>query len=422
MATDLAKAAKQKGIQYFLISFTDLFGVMRAKLVPAAAIAGMQKDGAGFAGFAAWLDMTPADSDMFGVPDPDSLIQLPWKPEVGWLAADLYLDGAEVAHAPRNTLKRVLADATKKGYRMKTGVEPEYFLISPDGSDISDPGDRQTKPCYDQSALMRRYDVIKDAGTRLGPVSERPRGRQRPVRDELGLQRRPGHRRSARVFQIHGQGAGRKARPARHFHAKPLRQPDRQWLPCPCQPVGQGGQEEPVLGSEGRAWRLEAGLPVHGRDDGACSGDDGDHQPDGEFVQAAERLDDLVGRHLVAQHGHLWRQQPHHDDAHPRSDGAANPYLFPAVLLAAGMDGIGNKLDPGKRVDLDMFSEGHKVKGARKLPLNLLDALRDLGRDKGLSAALGQQTVDSFIKLKMIEWNAYTAHLSQWERDNTLDC
>jgi glutamine synthetase len=104
------------------------------------------------------------------------------------------------------------------------------------------------------------------------------------------------------------------------------------------------------------------------------------------------------------------------------ADGAANPYLFPAVLLAAGMDGIENKLDPGKRVDLDMFSEGHKVRGARKLPLNLLDALRDLGRDKGLCAALGQQTVDAFIKLKMIEWNAYTAHLSQWERDNTLDC
>jgi glutamine synthetase len=104
------------------------------------------------------------------------------------------------------------------------------------------------------------------------------------------------------------------------------------------------------------------------------------------------------------------------------ADGAANPYLFPAVLLAAGMDGIENKLDPGKRVDLDMFSEGHKVRGAKKLPLNLLDALRDLGRDKGLCAALGQQTVDAFIKLKMIEWNAYTAHLSQWERDNTLDC
>ena len=89
MSIDLDKAAKDRGIKYFLISYVDLFGTMRAKLVPAAAIAEMQKAGAGFAGFATWLDMTPADSDLFAVPDPDSLIQLPWKPEVGWVAANL---------------------------------------------------------------------------------------------------------------------------------------------------------------------------------------------------------------------------------------------------------------------------------------------------------------------------------------------
>ena len=83
MPTNLSKVATERGIKYFLISFVDLFGSLRSKLVPARAIADMQKDGAGFAGFAAWLDMTPADSDMFSIPDPDSLIQLPWKPEVG---------------------------------------------------------------------------------------------------------------------------------------------------------------------------------------------------------------------------------------------------------------------------------------------------------------------------------------------------
>ena len=77
MAKNLFKIAKQKKIKYFLISFVDLFGVLRSKLVPANAIKEMQTAGAGFAGFAAWLDMTPADSDMFGIPDPDSLIQLP---------------------------------------------------------------------------------------------------------------------------------------------------------------------------------------------------------------------------------------------------------------------------------------------------------------------------------------------------------
>ena len=162
MTTDLAAVAKEKGIKYFLISFVDLFGVLRSKLVPARAIAAMQRDGAGFAGFAAWLDMTPADPDMFAIPDPESLIQLPWNREVGWLASDLWMDGAEVEASPRVVLKRQIARAAEHGWRMKTGVECEYYLLAADEMALSDPRDTQEKPCYDQAALMRRYEVITE--------------------------------------------------------------------------------------------------------------------------------------------------------------------------------------------------------------------------------------------------------------------
>ncbi len=171
MATDLALVAKQKKIKYFLISFVDLFGVLRAKLVPAQAIKDMQRDGAGFAGFAAWLDMTPADPDMFALPDPDSLIQLPWKREVAWLAGDLHMEGKPVESAPRQVLKGQIQAARRKGYRLKSGVECEYFLISADGEAISDPLDTQSKPCYDQQALMRRADVITEICDSPWPAS-----------------------------------------------------------------------------------------------------------------------------------------------------------------------------------------------------------------------------------------------------------
>ena len=72
MAKDLAKWAKEKGVKYFMISYTDLFGGQRAKLVPTQAINDMAVDGAGFAGFATWLDLTPAHPDLMAVPDPDS--------------------------------------------------------------------------------------------------------------------------------------------------------------------------------------------------------------------------------------------------------------------------------------------------------------------------------------------------------------
>ena len=162
MTHELETAARERGIKYFLVSYTDLFGTQRAKLVPAAAIGSTCRNGAGFAGFATWLDMSPADADLLAMPDPEGLIQLPWKPEVGWLPADLVMDGKAVEQGPRNILKRLIKEAAREGLQMKSGVECEFFLITPCGSEPADTVDKQTKPCYDQSALMRRYEVITE--------------------------------------------------------------------------------------------------------------------------------------------------------------------------------------------------------------------------------------------------------------------
>ena len=98
--------AKKNGIKYFLISFVDLFGTMRAKVVPATAIDKVAKAGAGFAGFAVWFDMTPAHADILVMADLETAIQLPWKPEVAWVTGDLMMDGKPVTQNPRQVLKR----------------------------------------------------------------------------------------------------------------------------------------------------------------------------------------------------------------------------------------------------------------------------------------------------------------------------
>jgi len=102
------------------------------------------------------------------------------------------------------------------------------------------------------------------------------------------------------------------------------------------------------------------------------------------------------------------------------ADGAANPYLLQAGILAAGLDGIDNARDPGKRLDINMYTHGHTVEVAKKLPLNLLDALRVLEGSEVLNKRLGA-LVPSYLKLKRLEWDSYARHLSAWERDNTLD-
>ena len=99
-------------------------------------------------------------------------------------------------------------------------------------------------------------------------------------------------------------------------------------------------------------------------------------------------------------------------------DGAANPYLLQAAIIAAGIDGVMNKIDPGKRLDIDMYKEGHKVENATQLPLNLLDALRVFDSNAILKGSLGNDFSKAYISLKTAEWNSYASHFSVWEREN----
>ncbi len=432
MANDLAHAAKELGIKYFLISYVDLFGGLRAKLVPAAAIGGMQKAGAGFAGFATWLDMSPADADLFAVPDPDSLIQLPWKPEVGWLASDLVMNDELVAQAPRNLLKTTMLGADSIGYQMKTGVECEFFLTTPDGSKISDGADNATKPCYDQSALMRRYDVIKEICDSMLTLGWGPY--QNDHEDANGQ------------FEMNWNFGDALVTADRHVFFKFMARSiaEKHGLRATFMP-------KPFIDLTGSGCHMHTSLwsgdaNVFEDEAGELGLSDIGYNFIGGLIHSADALCAITNptvnsyKRINAPRtvsGATWAPNTVTYTGNNRThmiripdagrlelrlpDGAANPYLMPATVLAAGLDGVQNQRDPGKRLDINMYTDGHKVRGAKKLPLNLLDALRALEKSSVLRNALGAPFIDGYIKLKTEEWNAYSRHLTQWERDNTLD-
>jgi len=434
MSINLANVAREKGIRYFLISFTDLFGVVRSKLVPTSAISGMQKDGAGFAGFAAHLDMTPADSDMFGLPDAERLIQLPWKPEVGWLPSDIYLGGKIVAHGPRTVLKQVLADAKEKGYLVKTGVECEYFILTPEGTEVADSADIQAKPCYDQQALMRRYDLISEICDHMETLGWGPY--QNDHEDANGQ------------FEMNWDYSEALTTADRHSFFKYMTKTVAErhgfratFMPKPIATLTGNGCHAHVsvwnktgkinlmedkkgeLGLSKLAYHFIGGLLEHAESLAAITN---------PVVNSYKRINAprttsgaTWSPNTVTYSGnnrtHMIRI-PDSDRIEVRlADGAANPYLLQAVLIGAGLWGVANKIDPGKRLDIDMYAEGYKVKNAPKLPLNLLDALRAFQNNKIMRGILGAEFADSYLKLKMEEWNSYMQHFSEWERQNALD-
>ncbi|MEL0206055.1 MAG: type III glutamate--ammonia ligase [Alphaproteobacteria bacterium] len=434
MSIDLATFAKDKGVKYFMISYTDMFGGQRAKLVPAQAIADMQVDGAGFAGFATWFDHTPAYPDMLAIPDPNSVIQLPWKPEVAWVAANCIMEDEPVAQAPRNVLRTLIAEAAKDGLHVKTGVEAEFFLLTPDGEQISDEYDTATKPCYDQQALMRRYDVISEICDYMlelgwGPYQndhEDANG-QFEMNWEFDDVMNTADKHSFFKFMTksiaekHGYRATFMPKPVEGLTGNGCHAHISVWDKAG--KVNMFADDSMELGLSARGRNFLGGIMKHASALAAITN---------PTVNSYKRINAprttsgaTWAPNTVTWTGnnrtHMVRVPGPGRFELRLADGAVNPYLLQAVIIAAGLDGLRTNADPGKRYDIDMYAEGHKVRGAPKLPLNLLDALREFDKNKGLKAMLGDEFSAAYLKMKMQEWNSYVAHFSKWEKDNTLD-
>lgn len=442
MTIDLAAFAAENGVKYFMISFTDLFGGQRAKLVPAQAIADMQEDGAGFAGFATWLDMTPAHPDMLAVPDPASVIQLPWKPEVAWVAGNCVMEGQEVAQAPRNVLRRLVDEAAAEGMHVKTGIEAEFFLLTPEGDQISDPFDTAAKPCYDQQAVMRRYDVIREICDYMLEMGWGPY--QNDHEDANGQ------------FEMNWDFADTLVTADRHSFFKFMTKSVAEkhglratFMPKPIEGLTGNGCHAhiSVWDAPGAASKVNVFATDKGEGPTGELGlsEKGKHFLGG-IMKHASALAAITNPTVNSykrinaprtMSGATWAPNTVTWTGNNRThmvrvpgpgrfelrlpDGAVNPYLLQAVIIAAGLDGVQTQADPGKRWDIDMYAEGHKVRGAPKLPLNMLDGLREYDKDKGLKAAMGKEFSDAYLKMKHQEWDSFVSHFSRWEKDNTLD-
>jgi len=452
MSVNLAEIAKKKKIKYFLISYVDFFGVLRSKLVPSQSIKEMQKDGAGFAGFSTYLDMSPSDPDMAAIPDPNSLIQLPWQMDVAWLASDLWMNNQPVNASPRVMLRNQINRLAKKNMHLKSGVECEYFLITPNGDSIADQNDIADKPCYDQSALMRQFDLIRaicDSMILLG---------WGPYQND--------HEDANGQFEMNWDFSDCLQTADRHvffkFMVKTLA--EKKGLRATFMP-------KPFINKTGNG--CHAHLSIWDKKGKNLFLDKKDklglsktaYHFMGGIMNSAEALTAWFNPTInsykrinapVTASGATWSPNTITYSGNNRThmirvpgpgrfelrlmDGATNPYLLQAGIIAAGIDGIVKKRKPGKPVHLNMYEEAHKVKEATKLPLTLQQSLSHLNNSQVLKTAFGNNVIDSYLTLKNREIKKYNSSreikigfkgskktnktniITQWEKDNTLDC
>jgi glutamine synthetase type III len=432
----LSELARDRGIRYFLISFTDLFGVQRAKLVPAQGIDDLAENGAGFAGFAAWLDMTAADPDILAIPDRDRLYQLPWQPDVAWMPADIYgVDGKPLVQTPRLILKGMLKQAAELGYIVKTGVECEYFLLSADGSEISDSRDRASKPCYDQQALMRRYDVISEICDAMLTLGWKPY--QNDHEDANGQ------------FEMNWAYDDALITADRHAFFKYMVKTIAEkhgfratFMPKPFVNLTGNGCHTHIS-----LWNKETKMNLFKDLEGELGLSTLAYQFIGGILESASALCAFTNptvnsyRRIFAPStisGATWSPNTISYSGNNRThtiripdagrfelrlaDGAANPYLIPAAIIAAGLDGIIRQTDPGDRADNNNYTDPLPAKKIKQLPSNLLDALRALETNPVFPKAFGESFIASYLKLQYQQWHDYSNQITNWELEHNLDC
>src|SRR5438874_2483954 len=436
---EIQKIAKGRGVEFFFAQFVDMYGRPSAKLVPARNLDDLVAEGAGFAGFAAGeIGQLPSDPDIAAMPDLDSLTLVPWQENLARFACDVTVEGEAWPYCPRTILRKQLARAKQLGFDFKIGLELEYFLIrrGEDGSiEIADASDTLEKPCYDIAGLTRRYDFLTTVSKYCNELGwgnyandhEDANGQfeQNFTYDDalVSCDRAIFFRYMVHTLaEQHGMIATFMPKPFTHltgsgchFHMSLWRDGENAFLD-EADPRGLGLSET--------AYRFVGGLKKHARAYSAVTA---------PTVNSYKRLklgsttSGATWSPVWISYGYNNRTQmlriPGPGRVEDRTiDGSCNPYLAATAVLAAGLDGIQNKLDAGEPNTDNLYEIPYdelRGRGLETLPTNLLEAIGELERDDVLREALGRRRdedyADYFIRVKRDEWNRYHEQVTPWE-------
>ena len=431
------------GVHTLLVQFTDLHGVAKGKLVPLSQLPLVLAHGAGFAGpsiSGTGLPRCGPRSEFYARGDASTAHALPWLPGVARIVGDGFVDGQPFDACPRQVLRRALARLAERGWQLRTGIEPEFFLLKhgPTGWQPADDFDRLDKPSYDLKSLRRQLGFLQTLSSTLQAcgldvlqVDHEDAHGQFEVNfaygdallscDRLMLFKMAAHALAearGMVFSMMPKPFANQPGSGMHFHVSLWQRGSRD---------GDGDDDERCvfdagLGSGSLSMlgrQFVAGVLHHAPALAALAA---------PTVNSYKRL--TVGESLS---GTTWAPAyiahgPNNRTAMVRTlpgrfewrlpDASCNPYLATAALVAAGLDGIDRQLDPGPDCTDDLFTwpmARLHAAGVKLLPQSLAEALDALQADEVISAVLGPTLQVEFLRLKRREWTAYARHVSAWE-------
>ncbi len=453
MAQDVSRTDQLKArflsddVSFLLVQFVDIHGAAKVKLVPSSALESVTHEGAGFAGGAVWgMGQGPDAHDLMARVDLDTYTPMPHQKGVARFAADLFVDDRPHPYCPRQNLKRVLDQARRMGFSLNVGIEPEFFLVvkNPDGSIKGyDPRDvdHARKPCYDYKTMAPVLDLLRELTTALNALGW---GVYQADHEDANSQYEINYHYAEALVSADrltffrmmlGEMAERSGAIAT-FMPKPFasRTGSGAHLHYHLASAHDGANlftdhaDPRGLGQSALAYHFLGGVVEHAR--ALCA-------VLSPTVNCYKRLQ-IGARLRGSRSGYTWTpafiamgdsnrtlmlRAPGRGHVEDRSvSSAMNPYLGLAAYLAAGLDGITRRLDPGPPIrgnlyDADIASMAER--GVKTLPQTLIEALGCLERDLVVREALGP-IAEEFLKLKHDEWNEYHAQVESWEIERYL--
>lgn len=429
-----------KGVQYCIGAYVDIHGLPKGKVVPLAHLGHMAHGSERYTGYALdGLGQAPNDDEITSVPDLSNIIQLPWEPKIAWMPADNYFQGQPYALNTRVVLKKVLEEAASLGFGMNLGVECEIYLLrqGADGTlSVPNPDDKLIKPCYDVRGFLGSFswldkiaNVMKDLGWDLYSFDHEDGNGQfefdfqysdalttcdrlvffrlmaKHYASELGLL-------ATTMPKPFSDRTGTGA----HFNMS-LYDLESHENAFACDP-----KDDPRgIGLTQTGYHFIGGILRHGR--ALCAA----------FAPTVNSYKRLVRRGAMSTYS--WAPVFNSYGSNNRTnslrvpsgggrcesrnaDGSVNPYLACALALAAGLEGVREKIDPGSPNEdnlYDLTDEQRKARGIEFLPQTLQEAVAAFAADPLVEKTLGKELKNEFILYKSAEWDAYNTSISRWE-------
>lgn len=436
----LKNQLKAKGVKYCIGAYVDIHGVPKGKVVPIDHFEHFAAGSELYTGYALdGLGQAPNDDEIASLPDTNHIIQLPWQPEVAWMPADNTFKGEPYDVNTRVALKKVLAEAESMGFTVNLGIECELFVVrlTEDGKlEIPNDDDNLEKSCYDVKRFMDRYQwldkvatTINDLGWDLYSFDHEDANSQFEFdfkyADALTMCDR------YIFFRMMAKQYASEEGLIATFMPKPFANKTGSGahfnLSLADSKTGENRFEDTNdprgLGLSKLGYQFSAGILKHGP--ALCA----------TFAPTVNSYKRLVRKGLMSYYS--WAPVFNSYGSNNRTnslrvpmgggriesrnaDAACNPYLAATLMVAAGLQGIKEQLDPGEAQEENLYEltpEQLAARGVSELPRTLDEAVEAFAADPFIEEVLGSELRSEFIKYKSEEWRQYHQRVSQWEID-----